>query len=127
MSVALGIGNEQEPGFLELFGQLIGQSTRNPSGRGAGSSASILSKLIHSSLSMFFSTDNNNLPQVRNGCNDSGGELDFSVGLIDLEDVVAGLIFFLNEFFHAVVDLVGAEVDVGGEEGQDVALLHWGL
>ncbi len=61
---------------------------------------------------MFFSTDNNNLIQVGDGCDDSGGEFDFSVGLIDFEDVVAGLIFFLDEFFHAVVDLVGAEVDL---------------
>jgi hypothetical protein len=42
---------------------------------------------------VFFSTDNNNLIQVGDGCNDSGGEFDFSVGLIDFEDVVAGLIF----------------------------------
>ena len=61
---------------------------------------------------MFFGTNDNDFSEIWNRGDDSGGEFDFSVGLIDFEDVVAGLIFFLDEFFHAVVDLVGAEVDL---------------
>jgi hypothetical protein len=63
---------------------------------------------------MLFGTDDNDLRQVWNGGDDSCGKFYFSVCLIDLEDVIASLILFFDEFFHAVVDLVGTQMNLKG-------------
>ena len=57
MVVALGISNDEESGFLILFGDLIGEGSGDPSGGGAGSASGILSELIDGSLSVLFSAD----------------------------------------------------------------------
>lgn len=71
-----------------------------------------MSELVDGSLSVFFGADDNNLRQVGDGGDNSGGEFNFSVSLIDLEDVVAGGVFLFNKLFHVVVDLVSTEVNL---------------
>lgn len=87
--VALGVSDDQESGFLELLGDLIGECSGNPSGGGGGGAAGVLTELVDGTLSVFFGADDDDFSEVGDGGDDSGGEFDASVDFIDFEDVVA--------------------------------------
>ena len=55
---------------------------------------SILTKFVYSPLSVFLGTDHNDFSWVGDGSNDSGGEFDPGIGLINVEDIVADRILF---------------------------------
>ena len=111
--IALGVSNNQESGFLELLGDLIGEGSGDPSG-GSGSCASgVLSELVDGSLSVFFGADDDDFRKVGDGGDDASCEFDSFVGFIGLEDVVAGLVAVFNEGFHVIVDFFGSEVNLG--------------
>jgi len=112
LSVALWISNDQESWFLEFFGQLIGKSTWNPSWWWVSGTSGVLTEFIDSSLTVLFSTDNDDFSEVRNWSDKSGGEFDFSVGFINFEDIISSLVLFLDELFHVVINLVGSEMDL---------------
>lgn len=59
---------------------------------------------------MLFGTNDNDFIEIGNGSDDSCGEFDSSVSLINFEDVVAGCVLFLNVFFHIVIDFISSEV-----------------
>ena len=67
MSVALGVSNDEESGFLEFFGKLVGESTGDPSGGGAGSGSGVLPEFIDGSLSVLFGTDDDDFCEVGDG------------------------------------------------------------
>ena len=112
LSVALWIGNDQESWLLEFFGQLIGKGTWNPSWWWTGSTSGVLTEFVDSSLTVLFSTDDNDFSEIGNWSNKSCGEFDFSVGFISFEDVISSLVLIFNELFHVVINLVGSEMDL---------------
>ena len=112
LSVTLWISNDQKSWFLEFFGQLVGQGTGNPSWRWAGSGSGVLSELVDGSLTVLLGANDNDFSKVWNWGNQSCSELNFSVGFINSENVVAGRVLFFNEFFHVVIDLIGAEMNL---------------
>lgn len=112
LSVAFWISNNQQSWLLEFFGQLIGKSTWNPSWWWACSSSCILTEFIDSSLSVFFSTNDNNFREVWNWSDNSCSEFNFSVSFIDFEDVVASSVFLFNKLFHVMVDLVSSKMNL---------------
>ena len=73
---------------------------------------SILTKFVYSPLSVFLGTDHNDFSWVGDGSNDSGGEFDPGIGLINVEDIVADRVLFCDVFFHVVVDFAGAQMNL---------------
>jgi len=61
---------------------------------------------------VFFGTDNDNFSEIRNWSDDSGSKFDFSISLIDFEDVISGGIFTFDELFHVMVDLISSEMNL---------------
>lgn len=112
LSVALWISNNQKSWLLEFFGQLVGQGTWNPSWWGIGCSSGVLAKLVNGSLAVLLSTDNNNFSEIWNWGDQSCCKFDFSVGLINSEDVIASRVFIFDELFHVVIDLVSTEMNL---------------
>lgn len=119
--VALGVGDDEESGFLELFGDLIGEGSGDPSAGGAGSAAGVLSELVDGSLTVLLGADDDDFVEVGDGGDDSGCEFDSFVDFVNFEDVVAGLVAALDEGFHVEVDLFGSEVDLGYGGGTEAA------
>ena len=72
---------------------------------------------------MFLGTDNNDLREGGNRGDNSSSQLDSSVDLINLEDVVSIGILSLNKGFHVVVDLLSTKMHVGSQQAKDVGLL----
>ena len=69
---------------------------------------------------MFFSADNDDFWEWRDGGDDSGGEFDSSVDFVDFEDVVSGIVSAINEGLHVMVDFLSAEVHVSSQKSEDV-------
>jgi len=65
---------------------------------------------------MFFGADDDDVGEGGDGGDDSGGKFNSPVDLIDLKDVVSGSVLTLDESLHAMVDLLGSEVDVGSQK-----------
>lgn len=55
--VALGVGDDEESGLLELLGGLIGEGSWDPPGRGGSSGASVLAELVDCTLSLSLGAD----------------------------------------------------------------------
>ena len=70
---------------------------------------------------MLLGADDDDLGEVGDGGDDPGCELDPSVDLIDLEDVVAGLVASLDESLHVMVNFLGSEMDLGKKRPTEAA------
>lgn len=123
--VGLGVGDDEEPGFLELLGELVGQGTGDPPGGGTGGAAGVLAELVDGSLAVLLGADDDDLVEVGDGGNDSGSQFDLIEGLVDFEDVVADGVLLLDVLLHVVVDFGGTEVHLGGEEPEDIVLVSF--
>ena len=120
LSVTFWISNDQKSWFLEFFSQLIGKGTWNPSWWWTGSSSGILTEFIDGSLTVLFSTNDDNFSKVWNWGNKSCSEFNFSVSLINFENIISGLIFFFNKLFHVVINLISTKMDLNYRMN-----LHW--
>ena len=110
LSIWFRVSNNQDSGLLELFGDLIGKSTWNPSCWCAGSASSVLTEFVDGSLPEILGTDNDDIAEVRNRSNDSGSQFNFLQDFIDFEDIVANTVFTLHVFLHVVINLSSSEM-----------------
>lgn len=115
MLVGLGVSDDEKSGLLELLGELVGKGSGDPPGGGTGGASSVLAELVDGSLPVLLSTDDDDFVEIGDGSNDSCGELDLLIGLVDLEDVVAYTVLLLHILLHVVVDFTGSEVDLRGK------------
>jgi len=113
--IRLGVNDNQELGFLELLGVLIGKGTRGPSGRRGGGGTSVFGVLDDGSLSVGSSANNNDIFWLVDGGNDSSSELNFLPGLFNVDDVDTFGIFMVNISVHFVVEVQSSEVGIGTE------------
>ena len=119
--VALGVSDNQQSGFLEFLGDLVGKGSGDPPGGGGSGGVGVLSELIDGSLPVLLGTDDDDFREGGDGGDDPGSELNSPVDLINFEDVVASLVPSLNEGLHLVIDLLSSEVDLGYWIGTDAA------
>jgi len=75
---------------------------------------------------VLLSADDDNFREIGDGGDDSGGELDSLVDLIDLEDVVASLVASFDERLHVEVDFFSSQMNRSSEELEDVTSLFVG-
>ena len=127
--VPLGVGDDQESGLLELAGVLVGQLAWDPSGGGDGLGVGVVAELVHGSLPLGLGADDDDVVEVGDGGDDSGGQLDLVVGLLEVEDVVAGAVLLLDVSGHGVGDALGSQMHLGAQKSEDVSLLsgQWNL
>lgn len=71
-----------------------------------------MTELVNSSLTVLFSTNDDDFSEVWNGSDNSSGEFDFLVSLINSENIIALTVLFLDELFHVVVNLVSSQVNL---------------
>jgi hypothetical protein len=71
-----------------------------------------LTELVDGSLTVLLGADDNDFSKVGDGSDHSCGEFNFSDGFINLKDIIARLVLFLNELFHVVIDLISSKVDL---------------
>jgi len=69
--ISSGVGNDQESGFLELLGHLIGQGSWGPSGGGGRSGVGVGGELNNGSLSEGSGRNDNNFSWVVDGGDNS--------------------------------------------------------
>ena len=71
-----------------------------------------MTELVDGSLTVLLGTDDNDFSKVGDGSDHSCGEFNFSDGFINLKDIVARLVLFLNELFHVVINLVSSQMNL---------------
>lgn len=117
-----GISNDQQSGFLEDLGVLVGQGTWGPSRGRGGDGSDELGELEDGSLSGNSGGNDDDVLWVLDGSDGSSSELDLLPGLLEVEDVDSFLVLVGDESLHVEVQVLGSDVAIGLQQSKEVLL-----
>ena len=109
LGIGTGISDNQQTGFNELFGDIIGQSTGGPAA-GGGLGADVLGALENGTLTIGTLGADEDISGVLDGGDHTSGDLDLLPSLLQVDDVDTTLLALVGVVLHAGINVLGTEM-----------------